>query len=132
SLIHNNPSKFKFLYDLTLSVKEKIDIIAKKIYGAQRVVYTVTAEQDIKLCQELGLDKLPICIAKTQYSLSDDSKCLGRPKDFKITVREIKFSAGAGFLVPMTGKITTMPGLPKKPISENIDIDEKGNITGLY
>ncbi len=132
SLIHNNPSKFKFLYDLNLPVKEKIDIITKKIYGAQRVVYTVTAEQDIKLCQELGLDKLPICIAKTQYSLSDDSKCLGRPKDFKITVREIKFSAGAGFLVPMTGKITTMPGLPKKPISENIDIDEKGNITGLY
>ncbi len=132
SLIHNNPSKFKFLYDLNLPVKEKIDLITKKIYGAQRVVYTVTAEQDIKLCQELGLDKLPICIAKTQYSLSDDSKCLGRPKDFKITVREIKFSAGAGFLVPMTGKITTMPGLPKKPISENIDIDEKGNITGLY
>jgi formate--tetrahydrofolate ligase len=132
SLIHNNPSKFKFLYELNLSVKEKIERIAKKIYGAQRVVYTVAAERDIKLCQELGLDKLPICIAKTQYSLSDDSKCLGRPEGFKITVREIKFSAGAGFLVPMTGKITTMPGLPKKPISENIDIDEKGNITGLY
>jgi formate--tetrahydrofolate ligase len=132
SLIHNNPSKFKFLYDPNLAVKEKIELIAKKIYGAQGVVYTVTAEQDIKLCQDLGLDKLPICIAKTQYSLSDDSKCLGRPKGFKITVREIKFSAGAGFLVPMTGKITTMPGLPKKPISEDIDIDEKGNITGLY
>jgi len=132
SLIHNNPSKFKFLYDPNLAVKEKIELIAKKIYGAQHVIYTVTAEQDIKLCQDLGLDKLPICIAKTQYSLSDDSKCLGRPKGFKITVREIKFSAGAGFLVPMTGKITTMPGLPKKPISEDIDIDEKGNITGLY
>ena len=132
SLIHNKSSRFKFLYDLNLDVKEKIEIIAKKIYGANRVVYTVAAEQDIKLCKELILDKLPICIAKTQYSLSDDSKCLGRPKDFKITVREIKFSAGAGFLVPMTGKITTMPGLPKKPISENIDIDEKGNITGLY
>ena len=132
SLIHNNPSKFKFLYDLNLPVKEKIETIAKKIYGAQRVVYTVVAERDIKLCQELGLDKLPICIAKTQYSLSDDSKCLGRPEGFKITVREIKFSAGAGFLVPMTGKITTMPGLPKRPLSENIDIDEKGNITGLY
>ncbi|MCJ7572577.1 MAG: formate--tetrahydrofolate ligase [Candidatus Thermoplasmatota archaeon] len=132
SLIHNNPSKFKFLYDPNLAVKEKIELIAKKIYGAQRVIYTVAAEQDIKLCQDLGLDKLPICIAKTQYSLSDDSKRLGRPKGFKITVREIKFSAGAGFLVPMTGKITTMPGLPKKPISEDIDIDEKGNITGLY
>lgn len=132
SLIHNNPSNFHYLYDLNLPVKDKIEIIAKKMYGAGRVVYTVAAEQDIKLCEELGLDKLPICIAKTQYSLSDDSKCLGRPRDFKITVRGIKFSAGAGFLVPMTGKITTMPGLPAKPISENIDIDDKGNISGLY
>jgi formate--tetrahydrofolate ligase len=131
-LIHNNPSKFHYLYDLNLSVKEKIELIAKKMYGAGRVVYTVAAERDIKLCEELGLDKLPICIAKTQYSLSDDPKSLGRPEGFKITVREIKFSAGAGFLVPMTGKITTMPGLPAKPISENIDIDDKGNISGLY
>ena len=131
-LIQNKRSSFKFLYDLDLPVKDKIEIIAKKMYGADRVVYTVAAEQDIKLCQELNLDKLPICIAKTQYSLSDDPKLLGRPKGFKITVREIKFSAGAGFLVPMTGKITTMPGLPKKPISENIDIDENGNISGLY
>lgn len=131
SLIHNNRSKFRYLYDLNAPVKEKIETIAKKIYGAGRVTYTVTAEQDVKLCGELGLDKLPICIAKTQFSLSDDSKCLGRPEKFKITVREIKFSAGAGFLVPMTGKITTMPGLPKKPISENIDIDDKGNISGL-
>jgi len=132
SLIHNSSSKFKYLYDLNLSVKDKIEIIAKKMYGANRVVYTVTAEQDIRLCEELKLDKLPICIAKTQYSLSDDSKLLGRPTGFKITVREIKFSAGAGFLVPMTGKITTMPGLPAKPSSENIDIDNDGNITGLY
>ena len=132
SLIHNSSSKFKYLYDLNLSVKDKIEIIAKKMYGADRVVYTVTAEQDIRLCEELKLDKLPICIAKTQYSLSDDSKLLGRPTGFKITVREIKFSAGAGFLVPMTGKITTMPGLPAKPSSENIDIDNDGNITGLY
>jgi len=132
NLIHNSPSKFNYLYDLVLPVKEKIEIIAKKMYGAGRVVYTVTAERDLKLCEELGLNNLPICIAKTQYSLSDDPKNLGRPEGFKITVREIKFSAGAGFLVPMTGKITTMPGLPAKPISENIDIDEKGNITGLY
>ena len=132
SLIHNNPSKFRYLYDLNAPVKEKIETIAKKMYGAVRVVYTVIAERDIKLCEELGLDKLPICIAKTQYSLSDDSKNLGKPEGFKITVREIKFSAGAGFLVPMTGKITTMPGLPAKPTSENIDIDDKGNITGLY
>ena len=132
SLIHNNPSKFRYLYDLNLPVKTKIEIIAKKMYGAGRVVYTVVAEKDIRLCEELGLDKLPICIAKTQYSLSDDPKSLGRPMDFKITVREIKFSAGAGFFVPMTGKITTMPGLPKKPTSENIDIDDEGNISGLY
>ena len=132
SLIHNNPSKFRYLYDLNAPVKEKIETIAKKMYGAVRVVYTVIAERDIKLCEELGLDKLPICIAKTQYSLSDDSKNLGKPEGFKITVREIKFSAGAGFLVPMTGKITTMPGLPAKPTSENIDIDDKGNISGLY
>ena len=132
NLIQNKHSSFKFLYDLDLPVKDKIEIIAKKMYGADRVVYTVAADQDIKLCQELNLDKLPICIAKTQYSLSDDSKLLGRPEGFKITVREIKFSAGAGFLVPMTGKITTMPGLPKKPISESIDIDVNENIFGLY
>lgn len=132
SLIHNTKPEFKFLYDLNLPVKEKIEIIAKKIYGADRVVYTVAAEQDLKLCEKIGLDKLPICVAKTQYSLSDDSNLLGRPKGFKITVRKIRFSAGAGFLVPMTGKITTMPGLPEKPISERIDIDENGNIIGLY
>ena len=131
-LIHNHRPNFKFLYDLNLPVKEKIETIAKKIYGARQVVYTVAAEKDIKLCAELRLDKLPICIAKTPYSLSDYSELLGRPKDFKITVREIKFSAGAGFLVPMTGKITTMPGLPPKPTSEKIDIDDKGDITGLY
>ena len=131
-LIHNNPSNFQFLYETNLDVKEKIEIIAKKLYGAERVVYSVTADQDIRLCEELGLDKLPICIAKTQYSLSDDAKKLGRPQGFKINVRGIKFSAGAGFLVPMTGKITTMPGLPKKPISENIDINHDEDITGLY
>jgi formate--tetrahydrofolate ligase len=131
-LIHNNPSNFDYLYDVDKPVKEKIEIIAKKLYGAERVVYTVIAEQDIRLCEKLGLDKLPVCIAKTQYSLSDDPKALGRPKDFKISVREIRFSAGAGFLVPMTGKITTMPGLPAKPTSEKMDIDDKENISGLY
>jgi len=132
SLIHNNPSNFHYLYDLNLTVKEKIEAIAKKIYGAGRVVFTVTAERDIALCEKLGLEKLPICIAKTHYSLSDDPKLIGTPSGFKITVREIRFSAGAGFLVPMTGKITTMPGLPEKPISEDIDIDDEGNISGLY
>ena len=131
SLIHNKSSKFHYLYDVNSPVKEKIETIAKKMYGAGRVVYTVTAEQDIMLCQKLGLDKLPICIAKTQYSLSDEPKLLGKPKDFKITVRQLRFSAGAGFLVPITGKITTMPGLPAKPSSEKIDIDSRGNISGL-
>ena len=130
-LIHNNTSNFQFLYDVNSSIKEKIDTIAKKLYGAERVVYSVEAEKDIELCKDQGLDNLPICVAKTQYSLSDDSKILGRPSDFKITVRKIKFSAGAGFLVPMTGKITTMPGLPATPASENINIDNNENITGL-
>jgi len=131
SLIHNTPSHFTYLYDLELSVKEKIDIIAKKMYGADRVGYSVNAESDIKLCKELSLDSLPICIAKTPYSLSDDPLLLGRPTGFKITVRDIKFSAGAGFLVPMTGKITTMPGLPPNPQSEFMDVDKNGNIIGL-
>ena len=132
NLIHNDPSNFCFLYDPKKPVKEKIEIITKKMYGAGRVIYTITAEQDIKLCEKLGLDKLPICIAKTQFSLSDNPEYLGRADGCKITVREIKFSAGAGFLVPMTGKITTMPGLPAKPTSESFDIDDKGNIFGLY
>ena len=132
SLIHQQPSQFQPLYSLDLPVKEKIELIAKKIYGADRVVYSVAAENDIKLCEKLGLDSLPICVAKTQYSFSDDPKLLGRPSGFKITVRNIRFSAGAGFLVPMTGKITTMPGLPAHPMSEFIDIDENANITGLY
>jgi len=131
SLIHNNKSNITYLYKLDIPIKEKIEIITKKMYGASRVVYTLAAERDIKLSKKLKLDKLPICIAKTQYSLSDDPKALGRPSGFKITVREIKFSAGAGFLVPMTGKITTMPGLPAKPSSEKINIDDKGIITGL-
>jgi len=132
SMMHQHPSKFKPLYPLNISVKEKIDIIAKNMYGADRVVYGVAAENDITLCEKLGLDNLPICVAKNQYSLSDDSHLLGRPKGFKITIRNIRFSAGAGFLVPMTGKITTMPGLPAQPMSEHINIDENGFISGLY
>ncbi|MBN1280282.1 MAG: formate--tetrahydrofolate ligase [Candidatus Thermoplasmatota archaeon] len=131
SLIHNTPSRFTYLYDLELPVKDKIDIIAKKMYGADRVAYSVNAERDIELAQQLGLHQLPICIAKTPYSLSDNPLLLGRPTGFKITVRDIKFSAGAGFLVPMTGKITTMPGLPPTPQSELMDIDKDGNIQGL-
>ncbi|MCD6467900.1 MAG: formate--tetrahydrofolate ligase [Thermoplasmata archaeon] len=127
-LIHNKRSRFSPLYDLSPPVKDKIEVIAKELYGAKRVVYTVTAEHDIRLCERLGLDSLPVCIAKTQYSLSDDPLLLGRPEGFKVTIREIKFSAGAGFLVPMTGKITTMPGLPRKPHAEKMDLDEQGNI----
>ncbi len=130
-LLHNTPSCFTYLYDIDLSIKEKIERIAQTMYGADRVVYTVAAEKDVILAKELGLDVLPICIAKTPYSLSDDPTLLGRPTGFKITIREIKFSAGAGFLVPMTGKITTMPGLPPKPMSEEIDIDIHGLIHGL-
>jgi len=132
SMIHQHRSQFQPLYPLDISVKEKIEIISKQMYGADRVVYSVAAENDIRLCEKLGLSNLPICVAKTQYSLSDDSKLLGRPEKFKITVRNIRFSAGAGFLVPMTGKITTMPGLPAHPMSEQIDLDELGRIQGLY
>ncbi|HVQ01565.1 MAG TPA: formate--tetrahydrofolate ligase [Candidatus Thermoplasmatota archaeon] len=131
NLIHNTPTRFTYLYDLGLPVKDKIDIIAKKMYGADRVVYTVNAESDITLCEEIGLADLPICLAKTPYSLSDDPSLLGRPTGFKITVRDIRFSAGAGFLVPMTGKITTMPGLPAKPQSEFMDVDKNGRIIGI-
>ena len=131
SLMYNTASPFTYLYDLDLPVKDKIDIIAKKMYGADRVVYTVNAESDIKLCEEIGLAGLPICLAKTPYSLSDDPYLLGRPTGFKITVRDIRFSAGAGFLVPMTGKITTMPGLPAKPQTEFMDVDKSGRIIGL-
>ncbi|RLF38161.1 MAG: formate--tetrahydrofolate ligase [Thermoplasmata archaeon] len=128
ALMHNKRSDFRFLYDLDLPIKEKIEIIAREMYGADRVVYTVTAEQDIKLAEKLDLDKLPVCIAKTQFSLSDDPSLLGRPRNFKITIREIKFSAGAGFLVPMSGKITTMPGLPKRPQAEKMDLLENGKV----
>jgi len=131
-LIHNHKPDFKYLYNKNLPIKEKIEIISKKMYGASRVVYTVTADKDIRIAEEIGLDKLPICIAKTPYSLTDDPQIVGRPKDFKITVREVKFSAGAGFLVPMTGKITTMPGLPPTPTSEKMNIDKKGKIVGLF
>ena len=129
------PSEHNYLYMVTLLRMHRcfiVRIIAKKIYGAQQVIYSVAAEQDIALCEKLGLNNLAICVAKTQYSLSDNSTLLGRPEGFKITVRNIRFSAGAGFLVPMTGKITTMPGLPAHPMSEQIDVDEKGMITGLY
>lgn len=131
-LIKTVPSDFKTLYDENLDIKSKIEIIAKEIYGSSKVLYTAAAEKAIKKIEDMGMDKLPICMAKTQYSLSDNPGLLGRPEGFDITVREIKLSAGAGFIVAITGEIMTMPGLPKIPSAEKIDIDEKGTITGLF
>ena len=125
-------SDFKFIYDENLSPKEKINAIATKIYGADGVDFTPQAEKDLKLIHDTGKDNLLVCMAKTQYSLSDDPSKLGRPENFRITVREVRLSAGAGFLVAITGSIMTMPGLPKKPAAFNIDVDEDGKITGLF
>jgi len=125
-------SKFKYLYDLSASLKEKIEIIATKIYGADGVDFTGSAQKDLEHLEQYGLSGVPVCVAKTQYSLSDNSKDYGRPKGFKITVRELKPSAGAGFVVAYTGAIMTMPGLPLHPAAENMDITEDGKIKGLF
>ena len=126
------PKNFKFMYDVNQSIPEKIEAIAKTIYGADGVIFTSDAKKQLKEIEDLGFDKMPVCMAKTQYSLSDDEIKVGRPTGFNITVRELKISAGAGFIVALTGNILTMPGLPKKPAAENMDIDEKGIITGLF
>ncbi|RXE58779.1 formate--tetrahydrofolate ligase [Acetivibrio mesophilus] len=131
-LTETQKSNFKPLYDVNLSIREKIEVIAKEIYGADGVNILPSAEKAIKKIEDLKMDKLPICIAKTQYSLSDDPSLLGRPEGFVITVREIKLSSGAGFIVAITGDIMTMPGLPKIPAAEKIDISEDGVITGLF
>jgi len=125
-------NNFHFLYDVNDSIKAKIEKIAKQIYGAKGVVYTAKAEKEIQRLEELGLDKYPICMAKTQYSLSDNPELIGRPEGFDITVKEVRVSAGAGFIVALTGDIMVMPGLPKVPAAEKIDIDENGVITGLF
>ncbi|MDR2522410.1 MAG: formate--tetrahydrofolate ligase [Synergistaceae bacterium] len=125
-------SELKFIYEPEMSPKEKINAIAREIYGADGVHFTAQAEKDLELIHELGKDDLLICMAKTQYSLSDDAEKLGRPKNFRVTVREVRLSAGAGFLVAVTGAIMTMPGLPRKPAALSIDIDEEGKITGLF
>ena len=124
--------KFSPLYELELPIKEKIEIIAKEIYGADGVKFMPKALNNIKKYEEYGYDKLPVCVSKTQKSLSDNPKLLGRPTGFEITINEIRLSAGAGFLVAMAGEIIDMPGLPKKPSAELIDIDENGVITGLF
>lgn len=131
-VIETKPSNFKPLYDANDSIKDKINKIATEVYGADGVDYTKTCEKKIQQIEEVGLDKMPICMAKTQYSLTDDPTIIARPRGFKITVRDIKVSAGAGFLVALTGEIMTMPGLPKIPAANSIDILENGEIVGLF
>ncbi len=131
-VIDKNESDFRFSYDEKMSIKEKIEAIATKIYGADGVDYIGNSSKQIEEIEALGFGDLPICIAKTQYSLSDDPTKLGRPTGFRITVRNIKPSIGAGFIVAITGDIMTMPGLPKKPAAEMIDVDRTGKISGLF
>ena len=126
------PNNFNFTYDVEQSIPEKIEAVVKRVYGGEGVEFTTAAKKQLKEIEDLGLDKMPVCMAKTQYSLSDDPTKLGRPEGFKITVKELRISAGAGFVVALTGDILTMPGLPKKPAAENMDIDENGKITGLF
>jgi formate--tetrahydrofolate ligase len=123
---------FTFAYDSNDGIKQKINDIVTKIYGGSSAQFTKNAEAQIKKLEELGYGKLPVCMAKTQYSFSDDMTKLGAPKDFDVTVRNIKISAGAGFIVALTGDIMTMPGLPKAPAAERIDVDENGVISGLF
>ena len=123
---------FTFCYEDDASIKDKIGAIVKKIYGGDGVIFTKPAEMQIKKLEDMGYSKLPVCMAKTQYSFSDDMTKLGAPKGFEVTVRNIKISAGAGFIVALTGDIMTMPGLPKVPAAERIDVDENGVITGLF
>jgi formate--tetrahydrofolate ligase len=130
-VLEKEKSNFKFLYDEKLPVKKKIEIIAKEIYGADGVVYTGTAPSDIAAIEKAGNDKLPICMAKTQLSITDDPAKKGAPKGWNLTVREVRLSAGAGFIVPLTGKLMTIPGLPTVPAAEKINIDDNGYITGL-
>lgn len=125
-------SHFKPLYEDDLPLTEKIETVAKEIYGAKGVVFSSTASKQLQKLTDLGFGKLPVCMAKTQYSLSDDPAKLGRPEDFEITVREVYVSAGAGFVVVLTGAVMTMPGLPKKPAAFNIDVNDDGVITGLF
>ena len=123
---------FSFSYELDIKIEDKIRAVVQRVYGGRDINITADAKKQIKKIKELGYDKLPICIAKTQYSFSDDQKKLGAPEDFEVTIRNVKVSAGAGFIVVLTGDIMTMPGLPKVPAAENIDVDDEGKITGLF
>jgi formate--tetrahydrofolate ligase len=131
-VIESETSQYKPLYDLNLSIKEKLNVIAREIYRADGVKFELPAEKSIAEIEALGFGELPVCVAKTQYSLSDDSTKLGKPTGFEITVRDVKLSAGAGFAVALMGDIMTLPGLPKAPAAENIDINENGEISGLF
>ena len=131
-VLDTKESNFKVLYDENDTIENKINTIAKEIYGADGVVIDPKAKKEIARLEGLGYDKLPVCIAKTQYSLSDNPALLGRPSGFKISVKEVRVSAGAGFIVVLTGNVMVMPGLPKVPAAENIDVDNNGNITGLF
>ena len=131
-ILETKESRFKLLYPDEASLEDKIETIAKKIYGADGVTYSPAAKNALKKIQDMGMGDLPVCMAKNQYSLSDDPKLLGRPTGFKVNVREAYVSAGAGFVVAITGAIMTMPGLPKHPAAENIDVDDQGKITGLF
>lgn len=126
------PNDFHFTYELDCSIREKLQAIAQKIYHADDVKFLPAAEKEMKQLEDLGFGNLPICVAKTQYSFSDDQSLLGAPRGFDLTVRNLKVSAGAGFIVALTGNIMTMPGLPKKPAAENIDVNASGKITGLF
>ncbi len=128
----DKPNDFTFSYQLDNTIEKKIEDIVVKVYGGDGAIFTDEAKKQIKTLNTLGFDKLPICVAKTQYSFSDDMSKLGAPENFKVTVRSLKVSAGAGFIVVLTGNIMTMPGLPKVPAAENIDVDEKGVISGLF
>ena len=130
-VLENKKSEFKPLYEDSLSLKDKIKTVATEIYGADDVTYSPAAEKELKRIAELGMGDFPVCMAKNQYSLSDDPKLLGRPEEFKITIRDAYVNAGVGFVVVLTGSIMTMPGLPKVPAAENIDVDKSGKITGL-
>ena len=125
-------SDFKPLYEDELPLKEKVEKVAMEIYGAKDVAFAPAAAKMLKTIEDLGYGNLPVCMAKTQYSLSDDQTKLGRPEGFTLNVREVYVNAGAGFVVVLTGSIMTMPGLPKVPAANNIDVDENGVITGLF
>ncbi|MCR5796859.1 MAG: formate--tetrahydrofolate ligase [Eubacterium sp.] len=132
AMLENKKADFKFLYESDMPLREKIETISKEIYGATDVVFDKSVEMQLAKLGKLGFRNMPVCMAKNQYSLSDDPTLLGRPKDFTIHIREVYVSAGAGFVVAITGNIMTMPGLPKVPAAEGIDVDDNGNITGLF